>query len=68
MVVHNLSDMTYIWSKFSDYQQCCASLVLPQQLREDSLQMFLQDEQTYRSCLEISFDCEGDSFEDDTQL
>ena len=39
-----LSRMTYIWSKFLDYQQCCALLVVPQQLREDSLKMFLYDE------------------------
>ena len=60
--------MTYIWSKFLDYQECCALLVVPQQLLEDSSKMFLYDEHTHGSYQWILIDCEEKQFEDDVQF
>ena len=50
-------------SKFLDYQQYCALLVVPQQLREDSSKMFPYDEYTHSSYPRILTDCKEDPFE-----
>ena len=50
-------------SKFLDYQQCCALLVVLQQLREDSSKMFPYDEYTHSSYPRILTDCKEDPFE-----